>query len=226
MVRAMNYGVWIGGSVIVVVVAFIFTRNYRAPVFIINQITLLLLIVQSSMFLAYLCGPYREIGSLLTGSFANVSAENTNTSVAASIFQSLFVVSAEFSLVFQATVMFRNKPPLDKIMPWLMGVIAVVPIVSSVAYATCASLDALKDTNIVADHLWVGSLPRLSFAITVSIFSFFSFLKLFMSVGGAKWWGCGSSLQCIFFLCLPAKPCSSHALCLSWTTKWVPTTRR
>lgn len=190
--ESIIFGVKIGTAFSIFIVSFLFSRNWRQPVFIFNQTSLFLLIMETIFYIIYTLGPISSMGTVLTLSTAGTTQNDRNISNASSIFQLLLIISIELSLFFQCWTMYRDDfRSVVKIVPWIMLVICVIPNVVFWFIYVVANCISLNDpvNSFVRRNRWVYVVPRALFACSVVLFSLLSVLKLFVTLKRRKHMG-------------------------------------
>lgn len=104
--QAITFGVRFGAATLAMIIMWMVSKKKKTPIFIINQISLILILIHSSFYFKYFLSPISSITYSLTGFPQTVSRDDIHIYGAASMFQVLLVASIETSLVFQMKVMF------------------------------------------------------------------------------------------------------------------------
>ncbi|ODQ65248.1 hypothetical protein NADFUDRAFT_5787, partial [Nadsonia fulvescens var. elongata DSM 6958] len=198
------FGVRIGACGLSLITLWMVSRRRNTPVFILNIICLVLLIIHSGLYLQYLLGNYGSVSNYLTHFYLNISLLEMNTSVAANIIQYLIIISVKASLVFQCRVVFADWQLASNIVTGALLMVCIPSIgfwTVSTVWNSQQILDASKQDNpMLLRYNWVPITAQLFYAsiITVSCLVFNS--KLLFAIRkrrvlGLKQFG---ALQIIF----------------------------
>lgn len=179
------FGVKIGACSLMFIVCFLFTKNWKQPVFILNQISLFFLWLETIFYITFELGEFHSMSTVLTLSANGVGSFDKGISNASSVFQLFLIWSIEASLFFQCWTMYRDAFSIvGQCVPWVMLCIAVIPnVVFWFIYVVvnCVGL-ANPYTSLVLDHPWIYTVPRILFTFSVMTFSFLSVNKLFITL--------------------------------------------
>lgn len=115
------FGVRVGSTAVVGILLFLISKNRRTPAFLLNQICLWLLFIQSALYLNYEVSYYSAPSTYFSGSYIKVTDNDVNASVASSVFQLLLVIAIQFSLIFQVRAVFPPFSLSRKIATFVMG---------------------------------------------------------------------------------------------------------
>lgn len=179
------FGVKIGACSLMFIVCFLFTKNWKQPVFILNQISLFFLWMETIFYIAFELGQFHSMSTILTLSADSVSGFNKGISNASSVFQLFLIWSIEASLFFQCFIMYRDAFSfVGQCVPWVMLGIAVVPNVVFWFIYVVVNCVGLTDpyNSLVLDHPWIYTIPRILFTLSVVMFSLLSVIKLFVTL--------------------------------------------
>lgn len=147
ILMAIFFGLRVGASAVVAIILLLITQNRRTPVFIFNQISLIFLFIQSSLYLQYLNSPYSLMSTALTGSYEAVRPRDTNVSVASSVFQFLLICAVCVSLFFQVRVVFPPFSMARNIASAITSISVVLCCVVNLLYIISRCYSALNPTS-------------------------------------------------------------------------------
>ncbi|VVT57086.1 uncharacterized protein SAPINGB_P005527 [Magnusiomyces paraingens] len=169
------FGLRVGASAVVAIILFLITENKRTPVFIFNQISLIILFIQSSLYLQYLNSSYSFISTNFTGSYEAVTSNDTNISIASSVFQFLLICAVTVSLFFQVRVVFPPFSMARVVASIITGVASVLCCIINLLFiiSRCASAKN-PNSSIYGDGHFANILPTFSqytFAATIMLCS-------------------------------------------------------
>ncbi|ODV76180.1 alpha-factor pheromone receptor STE2 [Cyberlindnera jadinii NRRL Y-1542] len=102
------FGVRIGAATFASIILFILSKKKTSPIFILNQLCLLLVIIHSCIYIAYLYGNYASIGFQFTQFTDIITRNDINISSATNLFQAFLITSIEASMVFQVRTLFQT----------------------------------------------------------------------------------------------------------------------
>lgn len=102
------FGVRCGAAALTLIVMWMTSRSRKTPIFIINQVSLFLIILHSALYFKYLLSNYSSVTYALTGFPQFISRGDVHVYGATNIIQVLLVASIETSLVFQIKVIFTG----------------------------------------------------------------------------------------------------------------------
>lgn len=161
-------------TVLISLVLFLFSQRRKTPVFIFNQLSLWLMFIQSTIYLVSSFQPFLKLSTYLTLSFAAVTQNAVNVSMACSVFQLLFVITLECSLIFQVRAVFPERTPVQLVATVFLGAVALANVVLYALYVVVACYNAADPTNENPAGLSAAFLFRLP---TVSQVMFATFVS-------------------------------------------------
>ncbi|KOH50927.1 STE2p Receptor for alpha-factor pheromone [Saccharomyces cerevisiae] len=97
--QAIMFGVRCGAAALTLIVMWMTSRSRKTPIFIINQVSLFLIILHSALYFKYLLSNYSSVTYALTGFPQFISRGDVHVYGATNIIQVLLVASIETSLV-------------------------------------------------------------------------------------------------------------------------------
>ncbi|CDO96486.1 unnamed protein product [Kluyveromyces dobzhanskii CBS 2104] len=105
--QAIIFGTRIGAAGLALIIMWMVSKNRKTPIFMINQSSLVLTIIQSALYLSYLMSNFGGIPFALTLFPQMVSSHDEHLYAAATLVQCLLVACIEISLIFQVRVIFK-----------------------------------------------------------------------------------------------------------------------
>ncbi|EDO15347.1 hypothetical protein Kpol_1011p19 [Vanderwaltozyma polyspora DSM 70294] len=102
------FGVRCGAACLTLLIMWMISKNKKTPIFIINQCSLILIIMHSGLYFKNILSNLNSLSYILTGFTQNITKNNIHVFGAANIIQVLLVATIELSLVFQIRVMFKG----------------------------------------------------------------------------------------------------------------------
>jgi pheromone alpha factor receptor len=106
--NAIIFGVRIGAAAIAAIILLLVSKNRKTPVFILNQICLILVIIQSSLYICYLFGSFASVGFSFTGFPELIFQHDLNIYAATNFFQLFLIIAIEVSMIFQVRTIFQG----------------------------------------------------------------------------------------------------------------------
>lgn len=183
---AIIHGVAVGVGFLLLVLSWAIVINKKTPIFIMNQVSLFLLVLRSALYLVYLRGPLTQLSYIYTGIF-NGSWRAYDITLAANVLFCVLVASVETTMVFQVYVMFNSS----KQKLWgnalvglcgALGIAVVVLYINSSVHVTKVLRAQLSNKEFSQYANWVGNLPIIMFSCTVNLLSVILVLKLAIAV--------------------------------------------
>lgn len=186
--NSIIFGARIGAAGLVSITLFLISKNRKTPVFVLNQTCLLLVVIHSAFYLAYIFGPLPSMALQFTGFYELASRHDLNI-YAATNFSQLFLVTAiEASLIFQVRAIFQEPG-----VKWLgrtmvsISFAAGLAVVGLTLYTTIQSvISILKYESYVSRAL--DAQPIL-FASSINLMSFMLIYKLTRAVRSRRYLG-------------------------------------
>lgn len=105
--QAIIFGTRIGAAGLALIIMWMVSKNRKTPIFIINQSSLVLTIVQSALYLSYLLSNFGGVPFALTLFPQMIGDRDKHLYGAVTLIQCLLVACIEVSLVFQVRVIFK-----------------------------------------------------------------------------------------------------------------------
>lgn len=178
-------GFGIGCGTILAFVSWCSISNKKTPVFVLNQICLLLMVFRSILYLAHLLGTFNSISYAFTGIFDNDWADFRVT-IAVSTVYILLITSIEVLFVFQVYVMFKScRNTLYKwaVIGFAVAIALVVFImyVVETTFSLVSSRRNLMGEEGVSTH-WRVNLPFILFCVSIISLSVLLLGKLMMAI--------------------------------------------
>lgn len=102
------FGTRCGAATLTLVIMWMISKSWKTPVFIMNQISLSLIIIHSGLYFRSILSGYASIAYVLTGFPQLISPSDLHSYAACNIIQVLLVASIETSLIFQVRVIFAD----------------------------------------------------------------------------------------------------------------------
>ncbi|WPK26287.1 hypothetical protein PUMCH_003636 [Australozyma saopauloensis] len=181
-------GLGIGTGVILALVSWCSIANKKTPVFILNQVCLVLMVVRSILYIVYLMGPLNSLGFNFTNIY-DTEWTAFRVSIAVTVVYVLLIAAIECLFVFQVYVMFKGC----KTKLWKFGMVAFSSTLALavVVIYVCEATFNLRDTwagfhGIPRSPHWRINLPYILFCISVNFLSILLIGKLAMAIRTRK----------------------------------------
>lgn len=103
---SINYGVQIGASIVLFIVMLLLTRPEKrtSAIFVVNTLSLVFNITRNVLFCLFFTGAFNESYAYFTGDYSRVPRGDYASSVTATVFELLTLISIETSLCLQVHV--------------------------------------------------------------------------------------------------------------------------
>lgn len=189
------FGTAIGAASILVVLLWVVIKNKRTPIYVLSQVTLVLLLIRSGLFVSHLMSPAASLGLAFTGIVGPTGLRDVRVSAAASAFQTLLVASIEASMVYQVFIIFQS--PEVKALGWILtcafGLLSIAVfglyvnsavVVSRAAFATIS--DVYADPK---NGTWVTDVPFILYSVSVTFMSVLLLAKLGLAIRTRRYLG-------------------------------------
>ncbi|KAH3903059.1 related to Pheromone alpha factor receptor [Saccharomycodes ludwigii] len=188
--QAVVYGTRIGIAGIVMLILFIVTKNKKTPIFIINQISLILTIIHSGLFCRYLLSHYSSIVFNLTLFPQYVPRKDVYLFGATNMIQVLLVASIEFSLVFQINTIFRNVQykKIGVIISVVSGALGVTTVAMYFITAIKSMINVYASVLQKTDQYYFN-VANILLSSSINFMTFLLCVKLVMAIKTRRYLG-------------------------------------
>lgn len=187
--EAIVYGTRCGASVLTQIIMWMISKNRKTPVFIINQVSLTLILIHSALYFKYLLSGFGSVVYALTGFPQLIKPGDLRAFAAANIVMVLLVASIEASLIFQVKVIFTGNS-LKRFGMILTGVCACMGLATVAMYfvtAVKSIVSLYKDMGGSSTVLYNISLIML--ASSIHLMALILVVKLFLAVRSRRFLG-------------------------------------
>lgn len=191
--RAIVHGVGVGCGIMLLFLSWVVIINKKTPIFVMNQVTLVLMVIKLSLYLAYLLGPLNSLAYIFTG-IANNDWNAYRVTVATNVFHILLIASVETTLVFQIYVVFKS-PEVRRAGYALTGLAAAFGVVTVGFYfnSTIRNDIQLKNQLLSSSYStygsWVNSVPIILFSASLNFTCIVLIYKLVKAVRTRRYLG-------------------------------------
>ncbi|CCH43013.1 putative membrane protein [Wickerhamomyces ciferrii] len=181
----------IGAGGLAMIVLFLTSSNRKTPVFILNQLSLLFMVIHSGLYLAYLLGGYTSVTFYFTAIQEGIITDNTlNVSAAANIFQALLILTIEASMVFQIRTIFNH--PNGKNVGWSVTGISFLTALATVGitfYNSISLIVKMFKGESTEDNSKAHDAQIILFACSINFMSLILVTKLIMAIRSRRYLG-------------------------------------
>lgn len=182
--EAVVQGVAIGGGVLLMLASWFVIINKRTPIFAMNQLTLFLLVVRSSLYLGYLFGPLNGYSYSGTGLFYDYWSAYRVT-VATNVFYVMLIAAIQITLVYQIYVVFHNTFRKLQLAVTAFTSALATSVVCLYIYTSTVYLREVRELfagQYEEYELWITYVPFILFSASLNIMSLVLIVKLYFAV--------------------------------------------
>lgn len=187
--NSIVFGVCLGSAIITFIVMWLVSKSKNTPIFILNQISLVLIIIHSSFYLKYLFSYPSSVVYYFTQFQQPFTVYDRHISAAADMFKMLLVTTIECSLVFQVRIMFAsdNFKRLGNILLTLS--ICIGLSTSAVFLASVSMLIKESYTGIPTKGQKFYNIANILFASSINFMTFILMIKLIWAIRARRFLG-------------------------------------
>lgn len=189
------YGVAIGACLILIFIMWMITQNKKTPIFILNQCTMVLMIIRSLLYISYLMCPLALPSFEFTGLITSDTRDAYKISIAANVVQMLLIATVEALMVYQIFIIFRS-PEVKRLgealtlFASLMGTIIVGFYINSTIKTSLSFEDAFQGRGFTERYNgWEVAVPFILFSASINIMSLNLAFKLFFAIRSRRYLG-------------------------------------
>lgn len=188
------HGVAIGFGVILLILSWMCIVKRNTPMFILNQLTLTLMIIKSALYLCFLFGPLNSLTYRYTGSFSQDIWGPLQTYIATNVIHTLLIACVEATLVYQIHVVFKS-PEMKRLGSVLtLGAICLAgAIVALYLHSTVILGIALKrqlmNQEVTPTDSWVNNVPLILFSASLNVVCAILVFKLVLAIKTRRYLG-------------------------------------
>lgn len=183
---AIVHGLAVGCGVVILIISWLIITNRRTPMFILNQFTIILMVIRSGFYLGFLLGPINSLTYRYTGQIDH-KWNQYNISITADVLHTLLVALVEATLVFQIYVVFKssNTKTLGKIFTVVasaLGLCIFALYVNATVIEAKQLKDQLKAEKFTVSNSWVNNVPVIMFSASLNVICIILITKLVAAV--------------------------------------------
>ncbi|AOA65040.1 Pheromone alpha factor receptor [Komagataella phaffii CBS 7435] len=180
---AIVYGARIGVGMFCTLMLFVVSKSWKTPIFVLNQSSLILLIIHSGFYIHYLTNQF----SSLTYMFTRIPNEthagvDLRINVVTNTLYALLILSIEISLIYQVFVIFKGV--YENSLRWIVTIFTALFAAAVVAinfYVTTLQSVSMYNSNVDFPR-WASNVPLILFASSVNWACLLLSLKLFFAI--------------------------------------------
>lgn len=187
--QSIVFGVCCGASIITFIIMWLVSKRKKTPIFILNQMSLFLLFLQSAFYFKYILSAQSSVTLALTQFPQMVHKYNLHVSAAADIFKLLLVICIESSLVFQVKVMFSGDS-FKKISYFLLtSSITIGLATSGMLFAAVVMIIKNIYTGVSNKGYKYYNIANILFASSINFMTFILIIKLILAIRARRFLG-------------------------------------
>ncbi|CCF57337.1 hypothetical protein KAFR_0C03450 [Kazachstania africana CBS 2517] len=184
------FGVRCGCATLTTIVMWLVSKKKKTPIFIINQISLILIIIHSGLYFKYLFSNSTSVTYYLTLFPQLVSRYDLNISNAASMFDVLLVACIECSLVFQIRIMFtganNNIQKYSLMLIALSTLLGISTVGMLLTYAIKSIISSYNGSYVNPKYYNIGF---ILFSSSINFMTFTLVVKLLVAIRSRRYLG-------------------------------------
>ena len=190
MNQSIIYGTRIGAAAVAILILGMVTKNKRSPIFIINQFTLLIIVLHSALFLKYLASPYSSAIYTFTYFPQLVHRSNIYVSGAVNMLEVVLIALVEISLVYQVYTIFKSSENRKMTVAWisLSSALGLATIGTYFATAVISMLNIYEKSYSTSDSK-LFNVSVILLASSINVMTLLLSLKLFFAVRARRFLG-------------------------------------
>lgn len=189
------YSVGIGACSTLSLALWASCQNKRTPIFVLNQITMTMMMLVSALYLAFFMGPLSSLSFSFTGILIPHTYGSYRVTVAANVFQTILVACIEVSMSYQIFIIFRS--PEVRRLGAALTVLSAVAGLTVVGFYINSTVSSARMFRGVFNHStttkragsWVTDIPFILFSVSINLMSCILACKLFLAIKTRRYLG-------------------------------------
>lgn len=188
------HGVAIGCGILLMLLSWVVIIKKRTPMFILNQLTMVLMIIKSALYLCFLFGPLSSLTYKFTGLLPEERWHAFDIYIATNVIHTLLIATVEATLVFQIHVIFKSPEVkhLGYVLTAAAGSLAVT-IVSLYIHSTVVTAiqlrNQLMEQDVTPTNSWVNNVPVILFSASLNVVCIILISKLALAIRTRRYLG-------------------------------------
>ncbi|CAB4252469.1 similar to Saccharomyces cerevisiae YFL026W STE2 Receptor for alpha-factor pheromone [Maudiozyma barnettii] len=189
MRQAIMFGVRCGAATLTIIIMWMISKRKHTPIFIINQVSLFLIVIHSGLYFKYLLSSISSLAYSLTGFHQVVSRYDIYVYGAASIFQVLLVASIELSLVFQVKIMFAGitQKKVGYLALLISGCLGITTVAVYFTTAIKSMISVYQGVN--TDYAKYFNIATILLSSSINFMTFILVVKLLFALRSRRFLG-------------------------------------
>ncbi|CAG84768.2 DEHA2A10736p [Debaryomyces hansenii CBS767] len=189
------YSVAIGACLTLSLALWASCQNKRTPIFVLNQLTMAIMMIESALYLAFFMGPLSSLSFSFTGILIPNTYGSYRVTVAANVFQTILVACIEVSMTYQIFIIFRS--PEVKRLGAALTIVAAAAGLTIVGFYINSTVSSARMFQDVFNHStstkrvgsWVTDIPFILFSASINLMSCMLACKLFFAIKTRRYLG-------------------------------------
>lgn len=188
------HGLAIGCGALLMLLSWVVIIKRKTPMFILNQLTLALMIIKSALYLCFLFGPLSSLTYKFTGLLPEDKWNAFHIYVATNAIHTLMIATVETTLVFQIYVIFKS--PEVRHLGYVMtsaaaalGVTTVSLYIHSIAISARQLRQQLLEQDVTYSNSWVNNVPIILFSASLNVVCIILISKLVLAIRTRRYLG-------------------------------------
>lgn len=189
------YSVAIGACLTLSLALWASCQNRRTPIFVLNQLTMMMMVIESGLYLAFFIGPLSSLSFSFTGILIPHTYGSYRVTVAANVFQTLLVTCIEVSMTYQIFIIFRS--PEVKRLGLALTLVSSAAGLTIVGFYINSTVSSARMFQNVFNHStstkrvgnWVTDIPFILFSVSINLLSCMLASKLLLAIKTRRYLG-------------------------------------
>lgn len=188
--QGILFGTRIGAAGLAIIVLWMVSKNRKTPIFIINQISLFLILLHSGLFLRYLLGDYASVVFNFTLFSQSISRNDVHVYGATNMIQVLLVAAVEISLIFQVRVIFKGDSykGVGRILTSISAVLGFTTVVMYFITAVKSMASVYSDVTKTSDRYFFN-IASILLSSSVNFMTLLLTVKLILAIRSRRFLG-------------------------------------
>ncbi|QRG38669.1 hypothetical protein FDK38_003086 [Candidozyma auris] len=188
------HGIAIACGVLLMVLSWVIIIKKKNPIFVLNQLTLLLMVIKSSLYLAFLFGPLSSLTYKFTSVLPHDKWHAFHVYIATNVIHTFLIATVEMTLVFQIYIIFKSPEVrhLGYILTSAASALALT-IVALYIHSTVISAVQLKEQLLMHEvkitNSWVNNVPIILFSASLNVVCIILIAKLALAIKTRRYLG-------------------------------------
>lgn len=189
------YGVALGAAIVLLVFHWMIIKSKRTPMFVLNQLSLVLLVIKSALYLTYLLGPLASLAFSFTGMLIPDTYNSYRVTVASNVIHTLLIATIEASLCYQIFIVFHS-PSDRKLGIVLTTLFSSISLTTVALYIYTTATTAImyrqlfsESQNVAREGTWANNIQFIFFATSINLITCILIMKLVLAIRTRRYLG-------------------------------------